>query len=217
MTVTGNLYANVTDQALSGNINWPSDSIKIGLLGAGYTPNLATHVHWSDVSAQEVTGTGYTAGGVALASKTHVVTAANSWATSNGLFTSGAWIASTAAVAGNVVHPISTNGYVYVCVASGTTGASAPTWPTVQGATVVDSGATWSCLGESITVWSSASPSWTSATISANFAVIYDAQSGTSSTDPLIALIQFGAAVSSTAGTYQVTVPALGWFALSPA
>lgn len=216
MAVVGNLYASFFDQAASGGVNYASDSMKIALLGAGYTPNLATHVHWSDVSASEVSGAGYTAGGVALATKTHTVVAANSFATSNGLFTSGAWIASTAAVAGNIVHPIATNGFIYICVASGTTNSTTPTWPTVQGQTVVDSGATWSCLGESITTWSSATPTWTTATISANFAVIYDSQSGTPSTEPLMGLIQFGGAVSSTAATYTVTPNVLGWFAVTP-
>lgn len=217
MAASANTYANAHDQAYSGNINWASDSIKCALLGAGYTPNLTTHVHWSDVSASEASGTGYSAGGVALGTKTHTVTAANSFAVSNGLFTSGAWIATTAAVAGNIVHPISTNGFLYLCVASGTTGGSAPAWPTVQGGTVVDSGATWSCLGESITIWSSAVPTWTTTTVTASYAVIYDAQSGTASTEPLIGLQTFAASTSSTASTFTVTPGALGWFWTTPA
>lgn len=216
MALASNVYGNAYDQAFSGNINWASDTIKMALVTA-YTPNLTTHVHWSDVSATEISGTGYSAGGVALATKTHTVTAANSFAVSNGLFTSGAWIASTAAVAGNIVHPISTNGFLYLCVASGTTGASAPSWPVVQGQTVVDSGATWCCIGESITIWGSAAASWSTATFSADHAIIYDAQTGTSSTEPLIAVITFASAFAPTASTATVTENALGWFWTTPA
>jgi hypothetical protein len=209
MTVTGNIYANFYDQAASGNINWASDTIKLALLGSGYSPNLTSHVHWSDVSSNEVTGTGYTSGGVTLGTKTHVVTAANSWGTSAAT--------STAYALGAVVRPATANGYLYQAVVAGTSGSSAPTWPTTYGATVTDGGVTWANIGESITVWSSAAASWSSATISANYGVIYDAASGTSTTEPLIALITFGGTVSSTASTYTVTPSSsLGWFFTTP-
>lgn len=48
-----------------------SATIKVALVGSGYTPNQTTHTVWADVSAQEITGggtTGYTAGGQALTS-----------------------------------------------------------------------------------------------------------------------------------------------------
>lgn len=212
MAAAANMYANAIDQAFTKNISWSSDTIKMALLTSSYTPNLVTHVHYADLTNEVASGGGYTTGGATLGTMTHTVTAANSFAVSNGLFTSGAWIASTAAVAGNVVHPISTNGFLYVCVAAGTTGASAPTWPTVQGATVVDSGATWSCIGESITLWGSASPTWTSSTISAAYGAIYD------STTPfaLVYLYSFGSTVSSTSSTFTVNTPALGWFWTTP-
>lgn len=209
MAVSSNLYTNAFDQAFAGNINWASDSIKIGLLTSSYTPNLTSHVHWSDVVANEISGTGYSAGGVALGTKTHVVTAANSWGTS--------WAATTGFPTGSVVRPSSGNGFLYYAESGGTSGGSPPTFPTVIGATVTDSSVTWTCIGESITQWSSASPSWTTATITAAYAIIYDAQSGTTSTEPLIALINFGGNVSSTAATYTVNVPSLGWFWITPA
>jgi len=58
---------NMTDPVVSGGIDLDTDTIVAVLLGAGYTPGRTTHSLWSDVSAQEVTGSGYTAGGVALA------------------------------------------------------------------------------------------------------------------------------------------------------
>lgn len=39
---------------LDGSIDWDTDSIKIGLLSAGYTPNLATHRFVSDLGANVV-------------------------------------------------------------------------------------------------------------------------------------------------------------------
>jgi hypothetical protein len=208
MAVTSNLFQSALDQALQGNINYPSHAIKMALLTSTATPSLATWVHFSDLT-NEVSGAGYTAGGVTLGTKTNTETVANSWATT--------WAATTAFNAGDIIRPATGNGFLYVCVAAGTTGASTPTFPTVQGATVVDSGATWSCLGESITVWSSAAAQWTSATFSARYGVIYDSNTGTASTEPLIALINFGADQSPSSGTLTVTPPSLGWFLTSPA
>ena len=88
--------------------------------------------------------------------------------------------------------------------------------PTQQGATVVDGTVTWSCIGESITQWSSAAALWSAATISAQYGAIYDAQTGVAATEPLIALINFGSTVTSTAGNFTVTPNALGWFWLAP-
>ena len=61
---------NMTDPAVSGGIDLDSDTIVAVLLSASYTPGRTTHSLWSDVSAYEVSGTGYSAGGSALANKT---------------------------------------------------------------------------------------------------------------------------------------------------
>jgi hypothetical protein len=70
------LYAKFPENALGGNsggdspIDFLTDTIKCALVTSSYTPNQTTHEWWSDVSANDVSGTGYTAGGAALASKT---------------------------------------------------------------------------------------------------------------------------------------------------
>lgn len=209
MAASANLFQNALDQALSGNINWASDSIKMALLTSSASPNLSSWVHYSDLTNEVANANGYSTGGVALATKTHTVTTANSWATTRANTTSQNY--------GDVVRPATANGYLYMCSTPGTTGSSAPSFPTVVGQTVTDGTAVWTCIGESITVWSSASPSWSTASISAQYAVIYDAQSGTGATEPLLALINFGSAVTSTNGTFTVPVPTLGWFWLAPA
>lgn len=209
MSASANVYANAIDQAFAGNINWASHTIKVALMSSSYTPNLATDAFWSNISANEITGTGYTAGGATLATMTHTVTAANSFGTT--------WAASTAFAQGAVLRPPVGNGYLYFAEAGGTSGATQPTWPTVIGATVTDGSVTWSCLGESIVQFSSASPSWTNSTLTASYGVIYDANTGTATTEPLIALINFGGSASSSAATFSITAPTLGWFWLSPA
>jgi hypothetical protein len=58
-----------------------------------------------------------------------------------------AWQASHAYSLGDVVVPTAglENGFRYECTTAGTSGASEPTWPTVEGATVDDNTATWTC------------------------------------------------------------------------
>ena len=53
----------------SGNIDIDTDTIKCALVTSTYTPNIDTDTKWSNVT-NEVSGTGYTAGGQTLASVT---------------------------------------------------------------------------------------------------------------------------------------------------
>lgn len=52
------------------DVDFLTDTIKVALLTAAYTPNQSTHDFFDDVSANEVVGTGYTPGGITLSSKT---------------------------------------------------------------------------------------------------------------------------------------------------
>lgn len=54
-------YDSFLDDTFAGSIV-KTDTFKCALV-TGYTPNQTTHTRWSDVSANEITGTGYTAGG----------------------------------------------------------------------------------------------------------------------------------------------------------
>ena len=51
-------------------VNTGSDTFKVAMITNSATPNFDTHDHWSDLSGTEVSGAGYSAGGVALASVT---------------------------------------------------------------------------------------------------------------------------------------------------
>jgi hypothetical protein len=51
---------------------------------------------------------------------------------------------------------------------------------------------------------------WSSSTITARYAVVYDDSPATAATKPLIAYVDFGADVSSSAGTFTITWDAAG-------
>jgi hypothetical protein len=57
--------------------------------------------------------------------------------------------------------------------------------------------------------FTAANTSWTSSTITARNAIVYKS-TGTASTSPLISFVAFGADVSTTAGTFQITWDATG-------
>jgi hypothetical protein len=54
---------------LNKQVDWDSDTVKVLLCSSSYTPDQDAHQYRSDLTS-EVTGTGYTAGGVALTSRT---------------------------------------------------------------------------------------------------------------------------------------------------
>ncbi len=58
---------------------------------------------------------------------------------------------------------------------------------------------------------SSASVQWTSATITARYAVIYKSRGGLASADEIVTIIDFGSDVTSTNGTFTVPPSASGW------
>jgi hypothetical protein len=191
ITATGQWFHNALKQALSGNMNLPSDSVKMALLSA--VPSLETAVHWSDVSGNDISPTG---GGVVLTSVTVTETTANSWGDS--------WAATTAYAVGQVVRPATGNGFLYRCVVAGTSAGSAPTFPTVFGETVIETGGLeWVNCGSSITVLTAGAATFTAAsgTISPLCAVIYDAQTGVAATEPLVALGTFASTPTATTVT----------------
>lgn len=61
------VYDQALKRLLSAGFDLTSAAMKVALT-TGYTPNRATDQYWSDASATEVTGTGYTAGGQSLTS-----------------------------------------------------------------------------------------------------------------------------------------------------
>lgn len=195
MAVTGSFYRSVFAKAFNKEINFNSDSIQLMLCTSSYAYDLDAHVYKSSVT-NEVTGTGYTAGGAVLGSAAVGDFSGNTYTTSRAN--------TTAYVVGQIVRPATGNGYLYQCSTAGTSGSSIPTYPTVVGQTVTDGTVTWTCVGRGIMVMSGANVQWTTATITARYGVLYDASPSTDATRPLIALIDFGADQTSTAGTFLI-------------
>lgn len=71
MAVSGKMYGSAISKAFNKEVDWDTDTIKVALVSSAYVPNQDTHDYFDDVSANEVTGTGYVAGGVTLANKTN--------------------------------------------------------------------------------------------------------------------------------------------------
>jgi len=70
MAVGANWYGLGFVALANKEIDWTGDTIKMALLDSGYTPDLDADDYFDDVSADEITGTAYTAGGEALTGRT---------------------------------------------------------------------------------------------------------------------------------------------------
>lgn len=190
-------YDNLIAQALAGHVNTGTDTFKMGLL-TGYTPNLVTDVHWSDISAHEITGTNYVAGGATVSGLTVTVTAANSW--------THTWAAAQPYTYGQVIAPATPNAFLYRCAQAGTSGGSAPTFPTTIDGEVTDGGAIWICAGRAITVITSSAITWALASFSATACALYDFTTGV-----LVSTTNFGAVEAPVAQDFTLNPdPILG-------
>lgn len=69
MAVTAFLYSKVTAGAFNKEIDLDTDTVKVALL-TGHTTDQDNDDFFNDVSADQITGAGYTAGGATLGSKT---------------------------------------------------------------------------------------------------------------------------------------------------
>lgn len=85
------IYTSAIDDEARGAIDFDTDTFKMLLLSSGYTGNQGTHTKRSDLT-NEVTGTGYTAGGIVVA-VTAVKDTANKRVTLT--FANGSWPTST--------------------------------------------------------------------------------------------------------------------------
>lgn len=62
------VYTSFKNLIGKGGVNFATDTLKCALLPSTHTPDASMQV-WADVSADEISGTGYTAGGAALANQ----------------------------------------------------------------------------------------------------------------------------------------------------
>jgi hypothetical protein len=120
MPVSTHVYGSLISALATGKVNLSTDTLKVMLVSSGYVPNQAEDQFASTPAAFEITGTGYTAGGMALTD-----------------------------------------------------------------VTLAESG------GHTLTL-SAANTQWPGAIFTAAGAVVYDSQSGSNTTNPLIGFINFG-------------------------
>lgn len=138
--MSSGIYNIFKSEIMKKNLDLVNDTIKVALLNNSHSfaASSVTNSSWADVSANEVSGTNYTAGGVTLSGKSVAVDNSDN-----------------------------------------------------EG------------------VFDATDASWATSTITAYHAVIYD-DTTTSPADCLIASIDFGGAVTSTAGTFSIVWAAEG-------
>jgi hypothetical protein len=188
---------------VTGGRDFDSDALKITLHGTGYTPNYDTDAFQSILTSELSTAGGYTSGGLTLSGVTFAATAANSW----GVVAA----TSTAYVAGQIVRPSAGNGFIYVAAVGGTSGGSAPTWPTTLYTTVADGSVTWCCIGRGAVALDFNDPSWATFTAGPfRYAVVADTTPGTAATNPLLCAFDFGSGQTGGGGTFSIAVDPAG-------
>jgi hypothetical protein len=145
LAVSAKLYGAFLNALATKKIDLSADTFRVMLCTSAYTPDQDAHDFKNDVT-NEVTGTGYTAGGAVLTSVT-------------------------------LMYDGATNTLKF----------------------------------------DAADTVWSNATITARYAIIYDATPGTDATRPLIGFVDFGADVSSTSAAFTISWDAAGIFTLTVA
>jgi hypothetical protein len=70
MTVSAKWYGKAFLSLANKEIDWASDTIKVALCTASYTPDQDAHDYFDDITNELTTANGYTAGGAALGTPT---------------------------------------------------------------------------------------------------------------------------------------------------
>ncbi len=207
--VSFNLYAKFFQALANKEIDFNSDTLKITAHTNSYTPNATTHDYVDDLSGELSTASGYTSGGATLTgSFTHTV--ANSW--------SSTWATATAYTVGQIRRPTTGNTYLYRVVVAGTSHASTePTWPTVIGQTVSDSGVTWACVGRSVLILDVTDGEVWAAPFDAGpfrHLVLSDRTPVGAGNQPLIGYFTYGSDQTGGGGNFALTTPVEGLIAI---
>jgi len=63
-------YGRGVEAFKNGSVDWEADTIKVALLGSAHTPDQGAHQFFNEIAADEVSGSGYTAGGATLMNAT---------------------------------------------------------------------------------------------------------------------------------------------------
>lgn len=98
---TAKWYGNAFKAAFNKEIDFNSDTVKVALVSSGYTFNQDTHDYFDDVT-NEVSGTGYTAGGTVISPCTVAYDGPTNTLTLDGVDVS--WPTSTITARGAVIY-----------------------------------------------------------------------------------------------------------------
>jgi hypothetical protein len=201
-------YRQFLKKVLNKEIDLDTDTLRATLHTSSYVPDLTAHDYFDDLTNELPTGGGYTTGGVALTGVAVTVTAANSW--------TAVAAVSTAYAAGKLVRPSTGNGFVYRAVTAGTSGASAPTWPTVVGQTVTDGTVTWECFGAAVLAIDWDDPTWSAPFTAGPFRylVVHDQTPASDGTRPLVSLTDFGSNQTGGSGPFSSALDPQGAFVI---
>lgn len=91
----------ILDNTTNGRVDWDTDTIKVALVTSSFSPNFDTMNFFDDVT-NEVSGTGYTAGGATLGSVTITLDTTNDRVDVDAADTS--WTSSTITARGAVIY-----------------------------------------------------------------------------------------------------------------
>lgn len=67
------IYNNFKQRLMTGEVDFDSDQIYVMLLSSSYAADVDTHINVNDISAYEVSGTGYVTGGTMLTGVTVMI------------------------------------------------------------------------------------------------------------------------------------------------
>jgi hypothetical protein len=95
------VYNSFKRDIMNGGIDLDTDTIKVALVTSSYSPNIDTHDNFDDVT-NEVSGTGYIAGGATLGSVTLTADTTNDRGVFDAADTS--WATSTITARGAVIY-----------------------------------------------------------------------------------------------------------------
>ncbi|MBW1723498.1 MAG: hypothetical protein JRJ78_15755 [Deltaproteobacteria bacterium] len=96
------IYNRFKGNLFNGELDLEADTIKVALLDDNHSFT-ATHNTWSDVSANEISGAGYTAGGEELSNKAVTQGATTKWDGDNVSWTSASFTAYHAVIYDNTL------------------------------------------------------------------------------------------------------------------
>lgn len=101
------IYNSFKGKIMDGSIDLDSDTIKVVLVTSSYTPDIDTHTQYSHISNQ-ITGTGYTAGGKTLANCSVTVDTSGDKAVFDA--DDATWTSSTITARGAIIYKYIDNG-----------------------------------------------------------------------------------------------------------